>query len=165
MELSTEQRASIGSAAQKAARQRGIKAAERREMEAEAIASAQRNGFRRTYICRDGVLVPHDEHALAIRKQRMQGRDATEIPEMNRLHRIYHCDINGDTSAPPAEWVTEHRADEWAFEGAAYTAENVQSVDTLDANGDIVEAERYPNIEWHVERIQDFTASLTEPEA
>lgn len=123
-----------------------------------AESSATRLGVQRDFIVRDGELVEIKEHNRLIALQESRGADDNAMPEMNRFHRIWHCNKTGDTTVSPVNYVNEHRTDEWEYEAVAYTDANVPVVDAFDDDDNSIKVQRFPEVEWHVERIQDWNA-------
>lgn len=136
----------------------GLSPSEATALAEKAESSASRRGVQRDFIVRDGELVEIKEHNRLIAWQESQGVDDNAIPEMNRFHRIWHCNKTGDTTVSPVDYVNEHRSDEWEYEAAAYTDANVPIVDAFDDEGNSIKVQRFPEVDSHVERIQDWDA-------
>jgi hypothetical protein len=153
-----EQLEHLETAVQRYVTENGLSPGEAQALEEKAEASASRLGVQRDFIVRDGELVEVKEHNRLIALQESRGVDDTAMPELNRFHRIWHCNKTGDTTVSQVNYVNEHRIDEWEYEAVAYTDANVPVVDAFDDDGNSIKVQRFPEVEWHVERIQDWDA-------
>jgi hypothetical protein len=157
-----EQLEHLETAVQSYVTENDLSPSEAQALEEKVEASASRLGVQRDFIVRDGELVEVKEHTRLIALQESRGVEDSAMAEMNRFHRIWHCNKAGDTSVSPVDYVNEHRTEEWEYEAAAYTDANVPVVDAFDDEGNAIKVQRFPEAEWHVERIQDWDARKSE---